>query len=661
MIGSQQRPCPKPRHLDYVGRLPPSQRTTPGSRRYSPLATCFGMALQRGALAEENGETPSDGSSSLQHNLESCSDLFDPNTLDTGRQYTVIRRSGSGAFGEVYFADWHSPLSSGTMVPAMQHPYTRPAFFGKRIVAIKRCRFGIALTHGNTRLNELRALRSIPAHPNTIALYDVFRERNLLHIVFECMEGNLYQLIKSRKGLPMAPGLVASLAEQMFRGIAHVHSHGFFHRDMKPENVLVTTLGLGEYPIPGASATRQDVLVLAKVADFGLARSLDSQPPYSGYISTRWYRAPEVLLRMPSYSSPIDVWALAAITAEMVMLEPLFPGANELDQLTCIIRVLGTLGDVPQLPKQHTTLHVGGGPWKEAQALAQGLHLQLPEGPGVPFESLVTSSSYPMLVDLLYMMLRYDPHQRYTMRQCLQHPFFTVQMSHIKPLRCIMPGKESAGPVTPEMSNGQNLSDHGSPALGMESDEGLFKTTGDTSLPTSKGSPAAHLTETTTDSFKNQENEVTTSTNSSNLSDNIQSDPSRSHTVSLQRLHSRKTSPLLWGLLRPRSLNSNPEHQLEHKITGLSFGSNSSNDRSMNSNSLFQSHFLPTSGSIMSLGKPRKETTHSDTKQAERRKREEEKKVMQERSRAVMQKREALLQSNYGSIDKGTRFSGWSI
>ncbi|WFD20125.1 centractin- actin- protein of the dynactin complex [Malassezia caprae] len=433
-----------------------------------------GMAVPHAAHAKENGEAPSEDSSGPQE-LDAYSDLVDLATLDTSRQYTIIRRSGSGAFGEVYIADWHSPMPTGAMVPAMQHSYTRPAYVGKRIVAIKRCRVATALTQGSTLLNELHALRKIPAHPNTIALYDIFRENNKLHIVFECMEGNLYQLIKSRKGLPMAPGLVASVADQMFRGIAHVHKHGFFHRDMKPENVLITTLGVGEYPLPGTSITRQDVLVLAKVADFGLARSLDSKSPYSGYISTRWYRAPEVLLRSPTYAAPIDVWALAAITAEMVMLEPLFPGANELDQLNCIIRVLGTLGDAPQPPKQRRALHVGGGTWKEAQVLAERLQIQLPGGPGVPFESLFASKTYPMLVDLLFMMLRYDPHLRYTMSQCLQHPFFTEQMAQFRPIRCMMPGKGHAEPAPPEASDGQNLSDHDSPAMSMESDEGFLE------------------------------------------------------------------------------------------------------------------------------------------------------------------------------------------
>lgn len=66
-----------------------------------------------------------------------------------------------------------------------------------------------------------------------------------------------------------------------------------------------------------------------KIADFGLVREMRSCPPYTGYVSTRWYRAPEVLLRAGSYSAPIDIFAVGAIMAELYSLRPLFPGKSE--------------------------------------------------------------------------------------------------------------------------------------------------------------------------------------------------------------------------------------------------------------------------------------------------------------------------------------------
>jgi len=66
-----------------------------------------------------------------------------------------------------------------------------------------------------------------------------------------------------------------------------------------------------------------------KVADYGLAREIRSRPPYTDYVSTRWYRAPEVLLRSPYYNAPIDIFAMGAIMAELYTLRPLFPGSSE--------------------------------------------------------------------------------------------------------------------------------------------------------------------------------------------------------------------------------------------------------------------------------------------------------------------------------------------
>ena len=83
---------------------------------------------------------------------------------------------------------------------------------------------------------------------------------------------------------------------------------------MKPENLLINT------------ATEE-----VKLADFGLARELRSRPPFTDYVSTRWYRAPELLLRSTTYNSPIDIFALGAIMAELYLLRPLWPGTSEVD------------------------------------------------------------------------------------------------------------------------------------------------------------------------------------------------------------------------------------------------------------------------------------------------------------------------------------------
>jgi len=142
---------------------------------------------------------------------------------------------------------------------------------------------------------------------------------------------------------------------------------------MKPENVLVTTTGLFEYrslsPVaPLNSPKEKDVVAIIKLADFGLARETLSPPPYTEYVSTRWYRAPEVLLFSRDYSNPVDMWALGTIMAELVNLRPLFPGSSQIDQIHRICEVLGD-------PAEHGTdsrgRPLGGGKWNRGLKMAK--------------------------------------------------------------------------------------------------------------------------------------------------------------------------------------------------------------------------------------------------------------------------------------------------
>lgn len=230
-----------------------------------------------------------------------------------------------------------------------------------------------------------QSLLAIPHHPNIIPLYDAFLmpgEKKMLHFVFECMEGNLYQLTKSRKGRPLASGLVASIFQQIVRGLHHIHEYGYFHRDMKPENLLITTTGLADYPsytpfAPSSNTTEKDVLVIVKLADFGLARETQSAPPYTEYVSTRWYRAPEILLRARDYSSPVDIWALGTILAELLNLKPLFPGQTEVDQVLYIVEILGN--PTPEYGKDERGRQRGGGAWPRGLRLAEKVGFEFPK------------------------------------------------------------------------------------------------------------------------------------------------------------------------------------------------------------------------------------------------------------------------------------------
>lgn len=183
---------------------------------------------------------------------------------------------------------------------------------------------------------------------------------------------------------------------QILLGLAYLHKIGYFHRDMKPENLLLT----------------RDTL---KIADFGLAREIRSRPPYTDYVSTRWYRAPEVLLRSSFYSCPIDIFATGGIFAELYSLRPLFPGSSEADEVYKICSVLGT----------PTTSS-----WPDGLKLASAIGFKFPRFAPTPLKKLIPHASDSAL-DLIEAMIRWDPNKRPTAVQALQSPYFTLSPRHI--------------------------------------------------------------------------------------------------------------------------------------------------------------------------------------------------------------------------------------
>lgn len=232
-------------------------------------------------------------------------------------------------------------------------------------------------------LREVIFLKTLPQHVHLVGALDIFLDpyTKKLHICMEYMDGNLYQLMKARDHKCMDVRSVKSILYQILSGLEHIHAHNFFHRDIKPENILVSSSA----PYDSSSAfSRYSALVTPpstpptysiKLADFGLARETQSKLPYTTYVSTRWYRAPEVLLRAGEYSAPVDIWAIGAMAVEIATLKPLFPGGNEVDQVWRVCEIMGSPGN--WYTKSGT--RVGGGEWREGTKLAQKLGFSFPK------------------------------------------------------------------------------------------------------------------------------------------------------------------------------------------------------------------------------------------------------------------------------------------
>ncbi|KAJ4953247.1 hypothetical protein NE237_030079 [Protea cynaroides] len=281
-------------------------------------------------------------------------------------RYKIIKEVGDGTFGSVWRA---INKQSG------------------EVVAIKKMKRKYYSWEECINLREVKSLRKMN-HPNIVKLKEVIRENDILYFVFEYMECNLYQLMKDR-GKLFSDAEVRNWCFQVFQALAYMHQRGYFHRDLKPENLLVT----------------KDLI---KVADFGLARETCSQPPYTEYVSTRWYRAPEVLLQSSIYDSAVDMWAMGAIMAELFTLRPLFPGSSEADEIYKICSVIGS-------PDQNS--------WVQGLQLANAIKYQFPQFASVPLSVLIPSASDDA-IDLITSLCSWDPRKRPTAAEALQHPFF---------------------------------------------------------------------------------------------------------------------------------------------------------------------------------------------------------------------------------------------
>ncbi|KAK5642564.1 hypothetical protein RI129_008731 [Pyrocoelia pectoralis] len=284
-------------------------------------------------------------------------------------RYTTLHQLGDGTYGSVVLG---------------QRKDT-----GEK-VAIKRMKRKYYSWEEAMNLREIKSLKKLH-HTNVVKLKEVIRENDVLYFVFEYMQENLYQLIKDRR-VPFPETTVRNILYQILQGLAFIHRHGFFHRDLKPENLLCS----------GPE--------LVKIADFGLVREIRSRPPYTDYVSTRWYRAPEVLLHSTIYGTPIDLWAVGCIASEIYTFRPLFPGTTETDQLYKICVILGT----PE--KKH---------WPEGYQLAGAVGFKFPHFQSTPIVSVVPQAS-EIGVNLIEILLDWNPARRPSAQAALKHSYFQV-------------------------------------------------------------------------------------------------------------------------------------------------------------------------------------------------------------------------------------------
>ncbi|KAI3385639.1 hypothetical protein SNEBB_006925 [Seison nebaliae] len=220
-------------------------------------------------------------------------------------KYEKIKRIGEGSYGQVFKC---RNRDNG------------------RLVAIKRFQES---EHDpairKIAMREIRMLKNL-RHDNLVQLIEVFKtkRRHRLHLVFEYCEYTLLNEIERHsKGMPEQ--YIQNITFQLLMGLNYIHQRMCIHRDIKPENILIHNN-------------------VVKLCDFGFARSINSNhDKFTEYVATRWYRAPELLVGDQHYGSPVDIWALGCVYAEMFTSLPIWPGKSDVDQIYLIKKTLGPL------------------------------------------------------------------------------------------------------------------------------------------------------------------------------------------------------------------------------------------------------------------------------------------------------------------------------
>jgi len=290
----------------------------------------------------------------------------------------MLTRLGGGSFADVYKA---LEISTGEIVAIK--------ILKKKYKKLEEC-------------EELRECRSLQIL-NKISSYEkgfeniidlkkiIFTKKSgTLNLIFEYMEQDLLELMKINEPQHLPEEKIKDIIYQTLQGLAFMHKYGFFHRDIKPENILLL----------------KDKV---KIADFGLAREIRTLPPYTEYVSTRYYRAPECILKSTNYNSPIDIWALGCVMAEMYLHpQPLFYGANEKEVLFRICSILGS-------PNQDN--------WAEGMQLAHLKDIKFPNCFKTDLKDIIKNASEDA-IDLMERMIRWDPKKRETADNLLKHKFF---------------------------------------------------------------------------------------------------------------------------------------------------------------------------------------------------------------------------------------------
>ena len=241
------------------------------------------------------------------------------------RKYEIQQKLGKGAYAVVFKA-----IDKKT----------------KNVVALKKIFDAFQnATDAQRTFREIMYLQAMTGHENIIKLANVLKAENDkdIYLVFEYMETDLHAVIRANILEPVHKQFIVY---QCLKALKYCHTGDLVHRDLKPANLLLNEE------------------CLLKMADFGLARSLqsmakgeESSSVLTDYVATRWYRAPEILLGSVHYTYGVDMWSIGCILGELIGGKPMFPGTSTLNQLERVMEISGRpTGDLAAISPHAETM-----------------------------------------------------------------------------------------------------------------------------------------------------------------------------------------------------------------------------------------------------------------------------------------------------------------
>jgi cell cycle related kinase len=260
-------------------------------------------------------------------------------------------------------------------------------------VAIKK--IPLKTKHGGISPNALREIKVLQHCDceNVISLLGMYPDLTGISLVFDYMPLTLYARLKDDAN-PLTRPEIKQFMRQLLNGLKHLHEYAIMHRDIKPANLLISSAGE------------------LKIADFGLARLFNAADPHKCYtpqVTTRWYRAPEILWGTQRYGAPIDLWAAGCVFGEMLRGVPIFAGNTDIEQLALVVRTLGSPS-----PKD----------WPELNSLPDYSKIHFPAAKGEEWANIFPANTTPLEFCLVDGLVRYNPDNRLTALQAMQHDYF---------------------------------------------------------------------------------------------------------------------------------------------------------------------------------------------------------------------------------------------